>query len=247
MIYSKERIKFSKQQDQVGENGRDRNFPVERMGRPILSTGEKLTGGNTGLLHRAWLSYVVYWIFSKHPGDTLITEVTVIYNFTNNKARIRNYCSKCPIRHFSVTPYITICPSTETYFGHFLRGAMSAVTGIYLYRLQLNIIFFVLRSFFTLTNSAYHDEMLHAGISAVCKCKTYVPKIYILQLKCSRISFLKLFLVPCMYAFAGCNLRVGKFDVFCVQYDYFLASVFHQAQFNGQWKCISLSQFFKPI
>ena len=44
------------------------------------------------------------------------------------------------IRHFSVTPYITICPSTETYFGPCLRGAMSAVTGIYLFRLLLNII-----------------------------------------------------------------------------------------------------------
>ena len=38
-------------------------------------------------------------------------------------------------------------------------------------------------------------------------------KIYISQLKCSRISFLKLFLGPYMYAFTGCNLRVGKFDV----------------------------------
>ena len=36
---------------------------------------------------------------------------------------------------------------------------------------------------------------------------------YISQLKCSRISFLKLFLGPYMYAFTGCNLRVGKFDV----------------------------------
>ena len=52
-------------------------------------------------------------------------------------------------RHFSVTPYITICPSTETYFGLYLRGAMSAVAGIYLFRLLLNIIFFVLRFFFT--------------------------------------------------------------------------------------------------
>ena len=50
-------------------------------------------------------------------------------------------------RHFSVTPYITICPSTETYFGLYIRGVMSAVNGIYLFRLLLNIIFFVLRSF----------------------------------------------------------------------------------------------------
>ena len=80
------------------------------------------------------------------------------------------------IRHFSVTSYITICPSTETYFGLNLRGAMSAVTGIYLFRLLLNIIFFVLRSFCTLTNSAYHDEMPHDGISPVYKCKKHVPK-----------------------------------------------------------------------
>ena len=80
------------------------------------------------------------------------------------------------IRHFSVTPYITICPSTETYFGLYLRGVMSAVTGIYLFRLILNIIFFALRSCFTLTKSAYPDEMPHDGISPVCKCKKHVPK-----------------------------------------------------------------------
>ena len=60
-------------------------------------------------------------------------------------------------RHFSVAHYITICPSTETYFGVYIGGAMSAVTGIYLFRLLLNIIFFALRSFFTLINSAYPD------------------------------------------------------------------------------------------
>ena len=42
---------------------------------------------------------------------------------------------------------ITICPSTENYSGLYLRGAMSAVTRIYLFRLLLNIIFSVLRSF----------------------------------------------------------------------------------------------------
>ena len=47
---------------------------------------------------------------------------------------------------------------------------MSAVIGIYPFRLLLNIIFFAQRSFFTLTNSAYPDEMSH--------------------------DFLKLFLVP---------------------------------------------------
>ena len=70
-------------------------------------------------------------------------------------------------RHFSVTPYITICKSTETYCGLYLRGAMSAVTGIYLFRPLQNIVFFVLRSIFTLTNSAYPDKMPHDGISPV--------------------------------------------------------------------------------
>ena len=90
---------------------------------------------------------------------------------------------------------------------------MSEVTGIYLFRLLLNIIFFALRSFFTLTNSAYPDKMPQYGISPVCKCKKTCTEKYISQLKCSRISFLKLFLVPYMYAFTCCNLRVGKFKV----------------------------------
>ena len=53
---------------------------------------------------------------------------------------------------------------------------MSAVTGIYLFRLLLTIIFFVLRSFCTLKNSAYHDEIPHDDISAVYKCKKHIPK-----------------------------------------------------------------------
>ena len=54
---------------------------------------------------------------------------------------------------------------------------MSEVTGIYLFRLLLNIIFFALRSFsVTLTNSAYPDEMPHDVISPVCKCEKHVPK-----------------------------------------------------------------------
>ena len=55
---------------------------------------------------------------------------------------------------------------------------MSAVTRIYLFRLLLNIIFFVPRSFCTLTNSAYYDEMPHDGIPTVYKCKNMYQKIY---------------------------------------------------------------------
>ena len=89
---------------------------------------------------------------------------------------------------------------------------MSAVTGIYLFRLLLNIIFFALSFFFTLTNSAYPDEMPHDGISPVCKCKKHVPK-NIFHNEMQPNIFLKLFLVPYMYLFTCCNLRVGIFDV----------------------------------
>ena len=50
---------------------------------------------------------------------------------------------------------------------------MSAVTGIYLFRLLLNIVFFVV---FIPTNRAYPDEMPHDGISPVYKGKKHVPK-----------------------------------------------------------------------
>ena len=90
---------------------------------------------------------------------------------------------------------------------------MSAVTGIYLFRLLLNIIFFVLISFLTLTNSAYHDKCRMMAFHQFTSVKSMYQK-YISQLKCSQISFLKLFLVPYMYAFSVCNLRAGKFDVF---------------------------------
>ena len=53
--------------------------------------------------------------------------------------------------------------------------------------------------------------------------------------------FLKLFLGLNMYAFTGCNLRAGKFDVSASNMIIFV-SIFHQAQVNGQWKCISRSQ-----
>ena len=53
-----------------------------------------------------------------------------------------------------------------TYF----RGAMSAVTGVYLFRLLLNIVIILSCDlFFTLTNSVYPDEMRHDDISPVYK------------------------------------------------------------------------------
>ena len=67
-----------------------------------------------------------------------------------------------------------ICPSTDTYSGLYLRGAMSARTGIYLFRLILNV--FCREIFFKLINSAYPDEMPHDDISPVYKCKKRVLK-----------------------------------------------------------------------
>ena len=43
--------------------------------------------------------------------------------------------------------------------------------------------------------------------------KNMYQKIYFTIEMQPNIFFLKLFLVPYMYAFTGCNLRVGKFDV----------------------------------
>ena len=110
---------------------------------------------------------------------------------------------------------------------------MSAVTGIYLFCLLLNIVgFFVLRSFFILINSLYPDDV----ISPVYKSKKTCTEKWISLLKCSRASFLKIFLAP--YAYTGCYLRVGQFDVSASIF----ASIFHQAQVNGQWKRIIRSQ-----
>ena len=92
--------------------------------------------------------------------------------------------------------------------------------------------FFVLRSFFTLTNRVYPDEMPHDGISPVYKSKKHEMKNIYSQLKCSGISFLTIFLVP--YAFTGCNLRVRQFDVSASNMIIVFSSIFHQAHVNGQ-------------
>ena len=70
---------------------------------------------------------------------------------------------------------------------------MSEVTGIDLFRLLLSIIFFALRSLFSLTNSAYPDEMPHDGASV----KNMYQKIYF-TVEMQPNIFLKLFLVTYM-------------------------------------------------
>ena len=69
--------------------------------------------------------------------------------------------------------------------------------------------------------------------------KNLYPKIYF-TFEMQPNIFFNLFLVP--YAFTCCNLRVGEIPCFCVQYDYFLALIFHEAQVNEQWKRIRRSQ-----
>ena len=80
----------------------------------------------------------IYFIFLLFRSGYVTKIMKLIQKW--KKIEVKNWT--VPFRHFSVAPYITICPSTETYFGLYLRGAMSEVTGIYLFRLLLNIIFF---------------------------------------------------------------------------------------------------------
>ena len=74
----------------------------------------------------------------------------------------------------------------------------------------------------------------------IASVKNIYRKIYF-TIEMQPDIFLKLFLVPYMYAFTCCNLRVGKFDVSASNM-IILASIFHQAQVNGQWKRIKRSQ-----
>ena len=111
---------------------------------------------------------------------------------------------------FSCTLHYDLSVNGDLLWTLFKRGDVSSSWNL-LSATKYHI--FYLRSFFAFTNSAYPDEMPHDGISPVCRCKEHVDKKYISQLKCSRISSLKLFLVPYMYAFTGCNLRVSEFDV----------------------------------
>ena len=89
---------------------------------------------------------------------------------------------------------------------------MSAVTGIYLFRLLLNIIFFVLRSFFTFTNSAYTDKCRMMAFHQFTSVKNMYQKLYF-TIEMQPNIFFKVISCSYMYAFTGCNLRVGKFDV----------------------------------
>ena len=56
------------------------------------------------------------------------------------------------------------------------RGDVSSNWNLSFSSATIYIFFFALRSFSTLTNSAYPDEMPHDGILPVCKCKKHVPK-----------------------------------------------------------------------
>ena len=53
---------------------------------------------------------------------------------------------------------------------------MSAVTGIYLFRLLLNIVFLCPEIYFYLNKQCIPDDMPHDGISSVYKSKKHVPK-----------------------------------------------------------------------
>ena len=72
---------------------------------------------------------------------------------------------------------------------------------------------FVLISFFTFTNSAYHDKCRMMAFHQFTSVKNMYQKLYFTIEMQPNIFFFKLFFVPYMYVFTGCNLRVGKFDV----------------------------------
>ena len=115
-------------------------------------------------------------------------------------------------RHFSVASYITICPSLETYSGLYLRGAMSAVTGIYLSSATKYCIFCP-EIFFYLNKQCIPWRMPHDGISPVCKCKkTCTDNIYF-TIEMQPNIFFKVISCSIHVWFTCCNLRVGKFDV----------------------------------
>ena len=121
---------------------------------------------------------------------------------------------------------------------------MSAVTGINLFRLLLNIIFFALRSFFTLTNSAYPDEMPRDGISPVCECKKHVPKNIFHNWNAAEYLFKSYVLFhTCMQSLVLTCKLVNS--MFLRPIWLFLASIFHQAQVNGQWKHIRRLQLMQ--
>ena len=67
---------------------------------------------------------------------------------------------------------------------------MSAVTGIYLFRLLLNIVFLVLRSIFILTNRAYPDEMRMMVFHQFTRVKNMYRKIHF-TIKMQPIIFIK--------------------------------------------------------
>ena len=81
-----------------------------------------------------------------------------------------------------------------------------------------------------------HMMAFHQSVSVKNVCR----KIYF-TIEMQWNNFLKLFLVQYMYAFTCGNLRVGKFNV-SASNTIILASIFHQAQVNGQWKRIRRSQ-----
>ena len=65
---------------------------------------------------------------------------------------------------------------------------------------------------FKLTNSAYHDKCRMKAFHQFTSVKNMYQKIYF-TIEMQPNIFLKLFLVPFMYALTGCNLQVGKFNV----------------------------------
>ena len=92
----------------------------------------------------------------------------------------------------------------------FKRGDVSSNWNLSFSSATMYYIFCPVIFVLTLTNSVYHNEMLHDGISLVYSTSVkHVPIILFFTVEMQPFS--KIFLIP--RAFTGGNLRVGKFDV----------------------------------
>ena len=83
----------------------------------------------------------------------------------------------CPYKtFFSCTLHYDLSVNGDLLWTLSKRGDVSSNWNLSFSSATKYYILFALRSFITLTNSAYPGEMPHDGISPVCKSKKHVPK-----------------------------------------------------------------------
>ena len=88
--------------------------------------------------------------------------------------------------------------------------------------------------------------MTHDGISPVYKCKKYLPKINF-TIEMQPNIFLKVISCSIIYAFTGCKLRVGKFDVFASNMIIFWRQYFTKLRLMDSGNALVVRSLCKPI